>query len=255
MSMKYKGKYSISENIYRGRGMGLLSEGGDTTWGGGWASEVTATKHFGGTLKSMHLDGKHQPGGNSKSDIDIPGGEDKTIEVKQYMPDVDGGKLVASAGHTICPIEITVTRANKMDAASLAAQLKRYAVRGIGTLVQWKPGVYDAEAGSSTPGEDTMTPQELQQIGAQLDQALNQEFYCVSFEGGQATIYDCDMSKAKAIGIIPYYTQDRPAVAFEVPLGTGTSAGSTEEIYAWFQSKGGKAEADSTSPLVSGENE
>ena len=69
--MKYRGKYSLKENLFRGRGLGLLKEG-DTTWGSGWASEVTVTKEYGGTLKPGHSNGDHTPGGTKASDVDIP---------------------------------------------------------------------------------------------------------------------------------------------------------------------------------------
>jgi hypothetical protein len=249
--MKYKGKYSLNENLLEGRGLGLLKEellqeGGSTVWGSGWASEVTVTKAFGGTLKPNHLNGSHSPSGDAM-DADINKGNN---EVKERMAKL--GEFTTGAGNTLIPLEIQAGRTGQLEAGSLSAQLRRYCKKNLGGIVDWKPGVYDAEAKASAVGEDTVTDAELAEIGSEMRQFLSSEFFCCVFSGENIDIYNPDMRQAKALGVAPYFGSNRrPIVVFEIPLGTAVKQ-ETKTAVRDFLTQGGcdLSKADAGSPLA-----
>ena len=214
--MKYRGKYSLAENLFRGRGMGLLMEGGSTVWGSGWASEVTVTKAYGGTLKPNHMNGSHS-GSGDKQDANIGAGDN---EVKEQMLTL--GDFTASPGTTLMPLEIQARRAGELHPGSLSAQLRRYCKKNLGGIVDWKPSIgSNIDDRSSIPGKDTATEDELADIGEEMAQFLSSEFYCCVFKGENIDIYAPDMSGATALGVAPYFgNQSRPIVVFEIPLGS-----------------------------------
>ena len=71
--MKYNGKYSLKENLYRGRGMRLLKEGEtQPRVTAGWIAEVKVCKYLGADLNEYQMEGSPTA---ANQDTDIPGHE------------------------------------------------------------------------------------------------------------------------------------------------------------------------------------
>ena len=230
--MKYRGKYSLNENLLHGRGMNLLTEG-STGWGAGWAAECTVTFAFGGTLKPNHSKGSHSPA-RDKQDANIGSGGDN--EVKEIMTRFPG--ITAAGGSTLIPIELQKARTSGMDVGSLTRQFRRHCkARGVDT--PWKPGTYDEAAGASVPGLDAATDDEMAEVGNSMKEHLPDVYYVVDFSGGEdINIYQPNISGAAYKGMIPYYTQDRPAAVFEVALGSPVKTVTKTDVKAFLSQNG-----------------
>lgn len=133
--MKYRGKYNLQENLYRGKGMNLLNENNlQPRVTAGWIAEVKVCKHLGADLNVHQMAGR-PTAANSETDIAGHAAECKSGEVTRSRgfanPNFDPEKKESRSNKkTISKDAIAVFAelTENMDAAyaSDVQQLNRY---------------------------------------------------------------------------------------------------------------------------------
>lgn len=121
--MKLKSKYSLNENLYKGRGLGLLKEEAQArgrAFGNTWAAEVRVAAHYGADLNVHQKAGKFTPPGASE---DVAGTD---AEVKSGVMVQPRGKNHPFRGKKVVRLEAELTSGLGGDYNSVLSQVLRY---------------------------------------------------------------------------------------------------------------------------------
>lgn len=124
--MKYKGKYSLNENLLKGKGMRLLKEmpqARSSAFGNTWAAECRVATHLGADLNDQQKKGKFTPPGNSSDIV----GQDCEVKSGSAVTARKG----AFAGERIIRLEAELTKGLGDTYESDLSQAYRFIKRSI----------------------------------------------------------------------------------------------------------------------------